>query len=96
MPTKRIELTGNIDGEPMLSADALSLLFGIDADLITAHSKRSTVDGRTPFPAASLQAGRRRTSEAAAAVGSRDLFDVLNYWAQRDRGMTVVFHDGAQ
>jgi hypothetical protein len=90
---KQIELTRTIDGEPMLSVDALSLLFGVDAELITAHSKRATADGRTPFPSAWLQAGRRRTSQAAAATGSRDLFDVLNYWAEHDRGMTVVFQD---
>ncbi|OBK82135.1 hypothetical protein A5649_09780 [Mycolicibacter heraklionensis] len=94
MTTKPIELTRDIDGDPMLSAAALSLLFGVDEELVNAHSKRSTVNNRTPMPTAWIRAGRRRTSEAAAATGSRDLLDVLAYWARRDRGAEIVFTDG--
>lgn len=89
-PLEPTVLIRNIDGEPMLSADALSLLFGVTAEAITAHSTHPA----TSFPRAWIKAGRRRTSEAAAATGSRDLLDVLAYWAKRDRDMVITVEGG--
>jgi hypothetical protein len=86
-----IELIRDINGELMLSPEALSLLFGVDVELITAHGKRTMDDGHITLPSAWMQAGRRRTSEAAAATGSRELLDILAYWARRDRGAEIVF-----
>jgi hypothetical protein len=99
MPTKRIELTGAIDGEPMLSVDALSLLFGNDADTISDQmTNHLATNGTGPvqFPPEWIKAGKRRSKEAAAAIGSNDVFDILDHWARRDLGATVVFQDSDQ
>lgn len=88
--TEPIELIRDVDGEPMLSSDALSLLFGVGADLIKACSLKRTRDGYTSFPEAWLKAGRRRAKEAAAATGENDLFTILSYWAKRDRDAVIV------
>ena len=88
MTTPPIELTRTINGEPMMSADAMALLFGIDAKTIRYQLALSGV-----VPPEWLRAGRRRASEAAAATGSRDVFDVLRYWARRDLGAEIVFTD---
>jgi hypothetical protein len=85
-----IELLRNVDGEPMLSPDALSLMFGIDVEVIEAHAKRTMADGHIKVPYEWIQAGRRRASEAATATGSRDMLDSLCYWAERDRGAQIV------
>lgn len=95
MTATPIELIRDVDGEPMLTMDALSLMFGVGVELITAHTRRTFAEGHVVFPAAWLRAGRRRASEAAAATGSRDVLDVLTYWARRDHGAEIVLVDGA-
>lgn len=89
--TPPIELTRTVNDEPMMSAAALSLLFGIDAQVIHDHMSSSIAAGHLRFPPEWLKAGRRRSSEAAAAIGSRNLFDILEYWARRDLGAEIVF-----
>jgi hypothetical protein len=85
------ELMRDVDGELMLSPEALSLLFGVDVALIEAQGKSTMHDGHITLPQAWWQAGRRRTREAAAATGSEDLVDILGYWAARERGAEIVF-----
>lgn len=75
-----------IDGEILIDSQAMALLFGVDAELISAHSKRKTVTGATKFPSAWIQQGRRRAREAMAHTGSEAMLDSLRYWAQRDYG----------
>lgn len=90
--TEPIELIRNIDGEPMLTADALSLLFGVTPEAITKHS----TDPMTVFPAKWIKAGRRRTREAQAATGKDDILAVLAYWARKDRDMVITVEEGDQ
>ncbi|MEB3034777.1 hypothetical protein [[Mycobacterium] nativiensis] len=95
--TAPIELTRNVNGEPMMSTDAMALLFGVPAETVASHLGAALADttGLTAvaMPPEWLRAGRRRTSEAAAATGSRELFAILAYWARRDLGAEVVFSD---
>jgi hypothetical protein len=86
-----------IDGEPVLSADALSLMFGVPTELILAHTAGAThvVPGRVAhasLPEEWLRAGRRRAGEARAATGSSHLVDGLEYWAAK-LGAKLVFVD---
>jgi hypothetical protein len=85
-----IVLTELVNGEPMVSADGMALLFGISVELIRAHSKKATHAGGTPMPEAWLKAGRRRSREAQAATGYTDMCSALAYWARRDLGVDVV------
>lgn len=97
--TNRIELTRNIEGEPMMSPAALALLFGVDAKTISDHmSAQLPVGGAgaVSCPAMWVKRGRRRSKEAAAATGSNDVFDILAYWAERDLGAVIEFEDGDQ
>lgn len=71
-------------GDPMASPDVMSLLFGIAPEQITAQ-----LQDHLSIPAAWIQAGRRRASEAAAHTGSRELVDFLRYWGARE-GVTIM------
>jgi hypothetical protein len=93
MTTTPIELTRTIDGEPMMSATAMGLLFGIDTDTVEQYMRTNIVGGALRFPPEWIKAGRRRSKEAAAATGSNDVFDILAYWARRDLGAEIVFTD---
>uniref|UniRef100_A0A5Q5BKV4 Uncharacterized protein n=2 Tax=unclassified Mycobacterium TaxID=2642494 RepID=A0A5Q5BKV4_MYCSS len=90
--TEPIELIRNIHGEPMLTSDALALLFGVTPEDIVAHS----TDPSTDFPNAWIRAGRRRSREAQAATGKDDILAVLAYWARKDRDMVITVEDGDQ
>jgi hypothetical protein len=70
-----------IDGEPMLDATTMSLLFGVDPDTVTATLR---ADPKVPYEW--IQAGRRRAREAMARTGSNSLIDALTYWARHDLG----------
>lgn len=83
-------LIETIDGEPMLSAEALSLLFGVPTEDITEFSKEHSNPHGTVFPKTWLQAARRRAREAAAATGENDILTVLGFWAARDRNAVVI------
>ncbi len=83
-------LIETIDGEPMLSADALSLLFGVPTEDINKFSKEHSTAAGTVFPQTWLQAGRRRAREAAAATGENDILSALSFWAARDRNAIVI------
>jgi hypothetical protein len=85
-----IVLTELVDGEPMVSADGMALLFGISVELVRAHSAKVTCGGSTPIPDAWLKAGRRRAREAMAATGCEDMCSSLTYWAQKDFGVDVL------
>ncbi|OBI28187.1 hypothetical protein [Mycolicibacter sinensis] len=93
MTTTPIELTRTINGEPMMSATAMGLLFAIDASTVEQYMKTNIVGGALRFPPEWIRAGKRRSKEAAAATGSNDVFDILAYWARRDLGAEVVFTD---
>jgi hypothetical protein len=85
-----IVLTELVNGEPMVSADGMALLFGVSVELVRALSAKSTRAGQTPMPEAWLKAGRRRAREAMAATGHSDMCSALAYWARRDFGTDVI------
>lgn len=70
-----------LDGEPMLDAAGMALMFGVTAADVQALK---FFNGASRIPDEWVRRGRRRTREAAAHIGSSDFHDVLAYWAQRD------------
>lgn len=93
MTTAPIELTRSVNGEPMMSATAISLLFGVDSGVVEQYMRTNIIGCALRFPPEWIKAGKRRGKEAAAATGSNDVFDILAYWAQRDLGAEIVFTD---
>jgi hypothetical protein len=81
------------DGEAMLDAQCMALLFGVE--LADIHALPS-VNGATPLPKEWIRRGRRRAREAQAHTGSDAMLDGLRYWAARDHGaeLTVVYDRG--
>jgi len=88
-------LITEVNGQDVMSADALALLWGIPADDITAYMQTHVIDELVDFPLEWLKAGKRRVKEASAAVGTNQLLDVLAYWAARDRDADIVLIDDA-
>lgn len=70
-----------IDGEPMLDAQCMALLFGVET---TAVHALPIADGAMRIPPEWVKRGKRRAREAMAHTGGRGVIDVLRYWAQRD------------
>lgn len=79
-----------VNGEPMLDAASMALMFGVHVADVEALI---FLDGAARIPDAWLQQGRRRTREAAAHIGSAEFHDVLAYWARKDHGaeLEVVY-----
>ncbi len=70
-----------------MDAEGLSLLMGVPVEKIRTAMQA----GPTPFFAVPPQwerQGRRRAKEAAAA-GSRNIFEVMRFYARRERGARV-------
>jgi hypothetical protein len=85
-----IVLTELVNGEPMVSADGMALLFGISVELVRAHSAKASYGDRTPIPEAWIKSGGRRAREAMATTGRDDMCAALAYWARRDLGVDAV------
>lgn len=79
-----------VDTEPMLDAQAMALLFGVDVAMVNALP---ISEGTSPIPREWIRRGRQRSKEAAAHTGSDFILDVLQFWAQRDHGadLEVVY-----
>jgi hypothetical protein len=85
-----------VDGQLVLSARAVGLLVGVpEAEVDSVMSAQ--LDGTDKaswtvidLPEEWMRRGRRRSREAAAALGSSDLLDVLAYYelAERHGGST--------
>jgi hypothetical protein len=90
MTDKPTMLITEVNGTSVMSADALSLLFGVPADDIVDHMKHNIIDDMTRFPAPWLKAGKRRVKEASAATGVNGLLEILEYWAARDLDAVIV------
>lgn len=69
-----------IDGEPMLDAQCMSLAFGVDIAEIKALP---IVDGQMRIPREWARRGKQRAKEAMAH-GSDGMLNCLRYWARRD------------
>jgi hypothetical protein len=80
----------NVDTEPMLDAQAMSLLFGVRVEDIHALPMQ---DGHTTIPHEWTRRGKQRANEAMAHTGSDFILDILQYWAQKDHGadLEVVY-----
>lgn len=85
MNAGRVEIARTINGEPMLSPDGMSLLFGVDTELVTARCRRDPV-----LPAVWIDAGRRRAAEFRSVTGHNDMLGSLTYWAAKERNATIV------
>lgn len=85
--TVRVKMIG---GEPMLDAQGMGLLFGVEPDAVKALPVR---DGATAIPREWIRRGRQRASEARAHTGRDTMLDAMHYWAARDRGavLNVVY-----
>ncbi len=83
----RVELARMIDGEPMLTASAMSLLLGVDTDAIYQHRAKH---GPMYLPETWVKQGRRRAGEAKAHTDSEALLDSLRYWAAKDYAVEVL------
>lgn len=88
MATIRIELLRVTDGEPLLTAKAMSLLLGVPvADLHGA--RRDHTNNIMYLPNEWVKNGKRRTNEAMAHTGDTDLISGLTYWAYQDHGASI-------
>lgn len=78
----------DINGEPMLDATGMGLMFGVKPEEIPTG----------PFPAELIQQGRRRAGEAKAHTGRSDFESVVRYWARADHGadLEIVYEGGTQ
>lgn len=79
-----------IEGEYMLDAQAMALLFGVGIEAVQALPMTA---GALHLPREWERRGRRRVSEAQAHTGSDFILDILQFWAQRDHGadLNVVY-----
>ncbi|CAN5407604.1 hypothetical protein BH09ACT7_BH09ACT7_05030 [soil metagenome] len=89
-PTDDVLLVGISWDGPSFSPEALSLLTGVPADEIRAAGI-STIEG---LPLEWIQAGRRRSAEAAAITGTEDTMTTFRYWASKDRNVELILRDG--
>jgi hypothetical protein len=82
-----------IDGEDLISLAGMSLLYGVPPrELRGVPAGELDEQVRTgTLPHDWVKQGRRRASEAKAATGSEDAFDVMAYWAAKDYGARVEF-----
>ena len=82
MNTYTISITER-DGEAMLDCSGMALMYGVtEADI------HAITPG--PIPADWTRNGRRRASEAAASIGSRDWLDVLRYFARAEHNAELL------
>jgi hypothetical protein len=88
-PTITVHIV-NVDTEPMLDAQAMSLLYGVHPEEITALPM---ANGAKRIPDEWVRRSRRRYKEAMAANGSDFILDVLQHWAWKDHGadLEVVY-----
>lgn len=87
--TRTVYVGVSSSGEPIFTAEAGELLFGIPAAEIRGGLTKGMADGTEPFPVGWLRAGRRRAAEARAATGDTGILAGLAYWAMRDFGATL-------
>lgn len=72
------------DGEMMLSATGMALLFGLSLEEVNEAARRACTEEGWLIPAEWMRRGRLRSKEAQAATGDEDLHSVLIYWLGRE------------
>ena len=78
------ELYAIHDGEPMLSAKGMAVLFGLPLDEITEAGRRANSEEGWLIPEGWMRRGRLRSKEAQAATGGTDMDSVLAYWLDKE------------
>ena len=71
--------------EPLLSAEGMSVLFGVPLDEFRAEIDRQGEQFRVPV--VWVKSGRRRQKEYAAHTGGDDMRGALDWLAERDGGV---------
>lgn len=72
-----------MDGEPLLDAEGMALLYGATADEIRSHMTSDDHDP-TKLPLELRKQGRRRAREAMAHTSIDSVQSALEYWADRE------------
>lgn len=72
------------DGEPMISAKGMAVLFGLPLDEIHEASRRAGTSEQFLIPADWMRRGRLRAKEAQAATGETDMLSGLKYWFNKE------------
>jgi hypothetical protein len=96
-----IELIRWIDGEPMASLTATSLILGVPVAQIDELTSTEGPSVGNPSPGFKgyaapdywFELGRRRSAQACEQTGSSHVIDVLRYWAAKDYNAEVVEDD---
>jgi hypothetical protein len=76
------------NGEPILGAEGIALLYGTSVDELRALATPGDFDPTT-LPLELRKQGRRRAREAVAATGIDSLQSCLEYWADREQGADI-------
>lgn len=71
----------NDDNEPVVTPEGAAMFFGISVEEVRSYGTEGK--DMTGYPPELIQAGQRRTREAAAAIGENDLMRILCYWANQ-------------
>ncbi|MDV6275402.1 hypothetical protein R3Q06_18055 [Rhodococcus erythropolis] len=94
-PAKSEPLYTYVNGEPMISAEGMSVLYGIPLDVVHAEFERQggrDNTGPLTVPGSWTASGRARTEEYKRVTGGDDILGALEFWAKRD-GKTFKLHD---
>lgn len=78
------------DGDILLSARAMALIFGVSESQVLEQiggTSRDTTAFKATVPARWLQNGRRRIREAFAAIGEDDLVGAIAYLERLEGGI---------
>ena len=89
-PSESRTIIVRLAADDRIDADGLALLFGKDVGEVRALP---VVDGVVQIPREWMEEGRRRSSEAMAATGSKVAVDALRYWARRDHNAELAVVD---
>jgi len=85
--TNRTELARVVDGEPVLGAAGMSLLFGV---AVSEVEQLRVVHGTTHLPVTWVVRGKRRAKEAKRWGSTDSMLSGLAYWAAKDLDAQIV------
>jgi hypothetical protein len=79
--TITIKVKQQHDGDVLIDAQCMALLFGVEVDAVRALPSEG---GSSVIPRLWVKRGTRRAKEAQANTGSTAMLDGLRYWARHD------------
>jgi hypothetical protein len=77
------------NGEPILGAEGLALLYGVSVDEIRSYATPGDFDTTEWLPLELRKQGRRRAREAMAATGIDSVQSALEYFADLEHGADI-------